>query len=315
MLELTSTAALTNRFDMRSTTSSPRGIRRAFTLVELLLVISIIAIVLALVLVGMNQLQTRSRALACLSNQRQLSLANQTYAIDNNGRLVSPRTDSNPPDGGMRSVTNCWVNTNNANTAGVELEKSLQQGALWSYVGETPKAYVSPMDSSGRVRSYSFSGFVGVGELDYGHRADDWFDFPDPESPDSPEGFRNTQFKTVSMSLIPQPSRTMATITEDDRLIRTDGQGYNFSGWVIEVRPPTGAGGLWIDTPALWNTGRVNISFMDGSVDAPNIMYEQLSLAMQANPIGHDVTETGSRPAFRFMASILLPGIIRPEIQ
>jgi prepilin-type processing-associated H-X9-DG protein len=285
-----------------------------FTLVELLLTISINEIVVSLVLVGLSQLQTRTRALNCLSNQRQLALANQTYATDNAGRLVSPRTNSFPPDTGMRGVVNCWVNTaaTGALVNGAETEKSLENGALWTYLDQNSQAYVSPMDPTGRVRSYSFSGFVGVGDLDYYHRADEWYDFPDPESPDTPEPYRNTQYKTVTMSQIPQPSRTLATITEEDAF------GYNFQGWVIEVRPPTGAGGLWIDTPALWNTGRVNIAYMDGSVDAPNIIYEELALRMQPNagqaPL-HEVTETGVRPAYRFMTTILLPGIIRPEIQ
>ncbi|MFM7260463.1 MAG: prepilin-type N-terminal cleavage/methylation domain-containing protein, partial [bacterium] len=79
---------------IRSTPS--RTASRAFTLVELLLTISIIVIVVSLVLVGLSQLQTRSRALNCLSNQRQLALANQTYATDNAGRLVSPRTNAYP---------------------------------------------------------------------------------------------------------------------------------------------------------------------------------------------------------------------------
>jgi prepilin-type N-terminal cleavage/methylation domain-containing protein len=289
---------------------------RAFTLVELLLVISIIAIVIALVLVSVSQIQNRSRALTCLSNQRQLALANQSYAADNNGRIVSPRTDSYPPPfSGSRPVGNCWVNTNNALVDFVEQPRSLENGALWNYVDANPRAYVSPMDPTGRVRSYSLSAFIGSGEMSYERRADDWFDFPDPSSPDSPEGFRDGQFKTVAMSQIPQPSRTLFSITEEDRLNRQDGRGYNLMGWVIEVRPPTGSGGVWIDTPALWNKGRVNISYLDGSIDAPNIMYEQLSDAMASNPIGHMVTETGVRPAYRFMTSILMPGIIRPEIQ
>ena len=297
--------------------SRPLHAPRAFTLVELLLVIAIIALVLAMVLIGLSQLQTRSRAIACLSNQRQLSLANMTYSTDNNGRFVSPRTDNFPPDTGMRGSTNCWVNTNNATIGGsVELLKSLEQGSLWSYLGESPKAYVSPMDPTNRVRSYSFSAFVGVGDSDSNHRTDDWYDFPDPEDNDTPETYRGVQYRTVTLSQIPQPSRTMATIAEEDGLFGLNGR--NFHGWAIEVRPPTGAGGLWIDTPALWNTGRVNISFMDGSIDAPNIIYEQLAQIMQPNaslPPQHEITETGSRPAFRFMSSILMPGIIRPEIQ
>ncbi len=308
------TARCTAPRSTRSRVAQSGPTRTGFTLVELLLTISIIVIVVSLVLVGLSQLQTRTRALNCLSNQRQLALANQTYATDNAGRLVSPRTNNYPPDTGMRGVGNCWVNTaaTGALVNGVETEKSLEGGALWSYLDQNAKAYLSPMDPTGRVRSYSFSGFVGVGDLDYYHRADEWYDFPDPESPDTPEPYRNTQYKTVTMSQIPQPSRTLATITEEDAF------GHNFQGWVIEVRPPTGAGGLWIDTPALWNTGRVNLSYMDGSVDAPNIIYEELAKQMQPNsgqaPL-HEVTETGVRPAYRFMTTILLPGIIRPEIQ
>ena len=169
------------------------------------------------------------------------------------------------------------------------------------------------MDPTGRVRSYSFSGFVGVGDNVYERRADDWYSFPDPESPDMTEPFRNTQIRTVTLAQIPQPSRTLATITEHDRNASANDK-YNFQGFVVQVAPPLGPAGVWIDTPALWNTGRINISYMDGSIDAPNIIYEELATAFEASPEGHDVTETGSRPAFRFLSSILLPGIVRPEL-
>jgi hypothetical protein len=39
---------------------------------------------------------------------------------------------------------------------------------------------------------------------------------------------------------------------------------------------------------------------------------------MQPNPAKppvHNVVEPGERPAFRFMAGIILPGIVRPELQ
>lgn len=299
-----------------TTRASRPASTRGFTLVELLLVISIIAIVTALVIVATRQLQNRARATACLSNQRQLSLANQSYATDNAGRLVSPRTDSIPPAGAMRPTSNCWVNTAavGGKASGFETVKSLEGGALWSYAGSSPQAYLSPMDPTGRVRSYSFSGFVGVGDNVYERRADDWYSFPDPESPDMTEPFRNTQIRTVTLAQIPQPSRTLATITEHDRNASANDK-YNFQGFVVQVAPPLGPAGVWIDTPALWNTGRINISYMDGSIDAPNIIYEELATAFEASPEGHDVTETGSRPAFRFLSSILLPGIVRPELQ
>ena len=49
-----------------------------------------------------------------------------------------------------------------------------------------------------------------------------------------------------------------------------------------------------------------------------DLIYEELEKAMQPNPGAaplHAVTETGSRPAFRFMSTILLPGVVRPELQ
>jgi prepilin-type N-terminal cleavage/methylation domain-containing protein/prepilin-type processing-associated H-X9-DG protein len=294
--------------------TAARATRPGFTLVELLLVITIIVIVVGLILVALSQLQNRARATSCLVNQRQIALANMSYANDNDGRLVNPRTDSLPPAGGMRATRNCWVNTAAAGglVSGSETVKSLEGGALWEYLSKNEKAYVSPMDPTGRVRSYSMNSFVGVGDNDYGRRADDWWVFPDPESADMPELYRNTQLKTVTLAQIPQPSRTMATITEHDR---DTGYNYNLHGFSIQVGPPAGLGGLWIDTPALWNTGRVNVAFLDGSIDAPNIVYEQLATTVDADSDGHDVTEVGSRPAFRFMSTIMLPGIVRPELQ
>ena len=301
-----------------------------FTLVELLVVIAIIAIILAALIAGIRNMQTQARAAACLSNQRQLALANQTYAADNNGRLTSPRTDNSAIVGsGLTTIPNTWVNTNSALCAGnFETHKSLEQGALWTYLGATSQAYISPMDPtavttneltapptncpSGRVRSYSFNAFVGVGALNPDYRCDDWWSFPDPNSPDYPDQFRGAQFKTVSLSQIPQPSRTMSTITEEDAY------NFNLHGFCVRVRPPTGLAGDWIDTPALWNPGRINVSYMDGSVDAPNIIYRELAEIMQPDPAAppiHFAVETGARPAHKFMTSILLPGILRPDIQ
>jgi prepilin-type N-terminal cleavage/methylation domain-containing protein len=113
-------------------TNAARIDRTGFTLVELLLVITIISIVMAFILVAISQLQNRARAVACLANQRQIALANMSYANDNNGRLVSPRTDALPPAGGMRGVGNCWVNTSATGgvSGGVETVRSLQSGAL-----------------------------------------------------------------------------------------------------------------------------------------------------------------------------------------
>ncbi|MFM1866927.1 MAG: hypothetical protein RL591_335 [Planctomycetota bacterium] len=60
---------------------------RAFTLVELLLVIAVIAIVVSLVLSGLSLIQTRAREAKSMSNMRQWGTGFISYAHDHEGRL------------------------------------------------------------------------------------------------------------------------------------------------------------------------------------------------------------------------------------
>jgi len=59
------------------------GARRAFTLVELLVVIAIIAILAALLLPALARAKESARSLQCLSQMRQLGLAVRLYADEN----------------------------------------------------------------------------------------------------------------------------------------------------------------------------------------------------------------------------------------
>ena len=58
---------------------------RAFTLIELLVVIAIIAILMAILLPSMNLARMHAKRLVSASNMRQIGLAMNMYAEDNNG--------------------------------------------------------------------------------------------------------------------------------------------------------------------------------------------------------------------------------------
>jgi prepilin-type processing-associated H-X9-DG protein/prepilin-type N-terminal cleavage/methylation domain-containing protein len=71
----------------RKTGCSGRGEPAAFTLVELLTVVSIMALLMAILLPSYSQARQQARAVVCLSNERQIGMAIHAYAEDYQGRF------------------------------------------------------------------------------------------------------------------------------------------------------------------------------------------------------------------------------------
>lgn len=63
--------------------------RLGFTLVELLVVISIIALLLAIMLPSLSRARESARSIVCSTNLRQLNLGMQMYANTNNGQSIA----------------------------------------------------------------------------------------------------------------------------------------------------------------------------------------------------------------------------------
>jgi prepilin-type N-terminal cleavage/methylation domain-containing protein/prepilin-type processing-associated H-X9-DG protein len=84
----------------------PRSLRRrhhAFSLVEILVVIGIIAILIALLMPALTMARVAARSVQCQSNLRQLGQALYMYAHSNGGWLIPVVADAGEP-GGVRGM-------------------------------------------------------------------------------------------------------------------------------------------------------------------------------------------------------------------
>jgi len=75
---------------------------RGFTLIELLTVIAVIAVLIALLAPALGAARETARSAVCLSNIRQLQIANAAYAVDQDGRFVAAAADIHVGTGGTQ---------------------------------------------------------------------------------------------------------------------------------------------------------------------------------------------------------------------
>lgn len=135
----------------------------AFTLIELLFVIAIIAILAALLMPALSLARAKGMRTACLNNLKQSALSFQLYAADNDGRLAQ----NYPLE---QSGFTSWVLGNMKVSRDSTNMTFIRQGKLFPYASQVT-LYQCPADPSRtgsmpRARSYSMNGWIGSRYMD-----------------------------------------------------------------------------------------------------------------------------------------------------
>jgi len=276
-----------------------------FTLTELMVVISVVGLLLSFLIVSLSSVQNSAMATVDLSNQGQIVKANNTFALDNKGRLLHPRNEDLLFTGDLNDEARerMWVRDyvysdpgNIDSNTGWGTVEALNEGAAWDYIGNAD-IYKSPLDPTLRLRSYSLNSFVGVNK-----GADDNSTYG-THTP--PPYFGSNYTPCPTLTGIRQPSRTMGCIIEENH----DDNGNvvnNLHGFL--VHPGTGTGVFipyWEDAPAInWDPGKVHLAYMDGSTYTYALSdYKQL----EDDLVGEGDISIAS-PDYIFFRDIMLPG-------
>jgi prepilin-type N-terminal cleavage/methylation domain-containing protein len=105
--------------------------RHAFTLVELLVVIGIIAVLVSILLPSLNRARQSAIATKCLNQVRQICLANQQYLNENKGFLPFPNWDNGDAQPAKFKVGWLYANPLQKPTTDPHL---VNTGSFWPYL-------------------------------------------------------------------------------------------------------------------------------------------------------------------------------------
>jgi prepilin-type N-terminal cleavage/methylation domain-containing protein len=236
--------------------------RRAFTLLELLVVIAMIAILAAILLPVLSKAKARGQAIACANNLMQLSTACKMYADDNYGKLVSSwplgfeNYQVNPyswcPGWAAFAVPQDY-NYGPFPQFDCTNVYALQQGAIWQYISSAG-VYRCPADKRSMgglpvVRSYSMNSWMNG--LSY----------------DDPTG--NTSFTTPEQDsdlthVFFRKENQIAQPSERWYLIDEDGSTINDSMFVVDIGSENGIP----DLPSTRHRSAYELNFADGHVES-----------------------------------------------
>ena len=124
--------------------------KSAFTLIELLVVIAILAVLMSILMPALNRVREQGKRAVCLNNVKQLAMAWNLYADDNDGLIVNGNTTL----GTFNRDGTCWVYWPGSDSPEEDRIGGIRDGLLYTYCANE-KLYKCPTGVRGEVITYS----------------------------------------------------------------------------------------------------------------------------------------------------------------
>ena len=229
----------------------------AFTLLELLVVVAIIATLAALLLPTLGAAKLKAQAVGCLNNSRQLTLAWHLYSTDYNDRVANnygvdqtvAAIDTRKLDNWVNNVMTWGAGASVADRSNTNLDWVVN-GVLGRYTAGTVGTYKCPADTRlseaqiragfrQRNRSFSMNSLFGLAS--------------NPSASNAAQSQDVARYrKFLKQTQVPQPAKTWLLIDEQPDSI--DDGSFSEDPFVDH----------WQDLPGCSHAGACGFGFADG---------------------------------------------------
>ncbi len=231
---------------------------KGFTMIELLVVISTVALLISILAPALSNVKDQARSIVCMTNMKELTLFWNIYAVEYNGRICGSYNYYGSGAGingefddkaswvwaawaGRQNraiIANPYINAEDYRQVSQEEKiEGIKRGSLWPYSNNL-EIYHCPSDrnNNDHVRSYV------IGDNLNGQRAR-------VDLSATWEIFKRIED-------VPRPSESYVFLEESDP------KPYNMDSFLFNAK-----NGTWQDPLAVWHNGSSSFSFADGHVE------------------------------------------------